>query len=395
MEETVKSVKQLSLASQKVFVRVDYNVPFDEHLNITDDNRIVATLDLIDFLIQQNAKVILASHLGRPNGKKDPQYSLRPVSIRLSQLLNQDVDFVEDCIGPNVRQAVSRLENGQVLLLENLRFHNEEKSNDEEFSKELADLCDIYVNNAFAVSHRDQASVTGIPRFAKEKAAGFLLEKELKSYYDSVEHPKKPLVSIYGGAKLSSNLESLENMLNFVDKLIIGGAMANTFLKSQGIDTKGSIIEEDLLDTAAAIVEKARQKGVDLMLPTDLVCADSFDKNADCANVPVDQIPDQWMALDIGPHTAAHYAAAVSSAGTIVWNGPMGVFEMEPFRSGTQILADAIAQSDAFSIVGGGDTGLAAKICKVADKISYISTGGGAFLHLMEGKKLPGAVALE
>ena len=391
----MKSVKDVNLTSKRVFVRVDYNVPLDDHLNITDDNRITSTLDLIEYLIQKEAKIILASHLGRPNGRRDPDLSLAPVSRRLSQLLKRDVFFVDDCIGDTVLKAAGRLSNGQILLLENLRFHDGEKKNDDDFSKQLARLCDVYVNNAFAVSHRDQASVTGIPKYATEKAAGFLLEKELKSYYDSVEHPKRPLVAVIGGAKVSSKLEALENMLNFVDKLIIGGAMANTFLKSRGIDTKGSMIEENLLDTAAGIVKKARDKGIDLMLPTDLICADKFDGNAESAVVKIDAIPDQWMGLDIGPETADSYAAAVNSAGTIVWNGPMGVFEMERFRSGTQSMADAIARSNAFSIVGGGDTGLAVKVCGVTDHISYISTGGGAFLHLMEGKKLPGAVALE
>lgn len=391
----MKSIKDLNVSSKTVFVRVDYNVPLDENLNITDDNRIVATLDLIEYLTDQKARVILASHLGRPDGKPDPRMSLAPVAKRLSQLLSREVAFVEDCIGPEVVAAASRLEDGRILLLENLRFHSEEKKNDDKFSRQMAQLCDIYVNNAFAVSHRDQASVTGIPKFAREKAAGFLLEKELQSYYDSVENPKRPLVAVIGGAKVSSKLGALENMLNFVDKLIIGGAMANTFLKSRGIDTKGSMIEEDLLETASGIIEKAKQKDIELLLPSDLVCADRFDKDAAKVQVALDQIPDGWMALDIGPKTAEIYAHALAGAGTIVWNGPMGVFEMESFRSGTQVIADAIAGSEAFSIVGGGDTGLAAKICGVADRISYISTGGGAFLHLMEGKTLPGAAALE
>jgi len=391
----MKSIKNIDLESKKVFVRVDYNVPMDENLNITDDNRILATLDLISYLLEQNAKIILASHLGRPNGKKDIKFSLAPVCKRLSQLIKREVLFANDCIGDEVTKKVGQLENGQILLLENLRFHKQEKENDEIFSKQLASLCDVYVNNAFAVSHRDQASVTGLPKFAPESAAGFLLEKELQSYYDSVESPKRPLVAIIGGAKVSSKLAALENMLKFVDKLVIGGAMANTFLKSRGIDTKGSMIEEDLLAKADAIIQKAKEKNVDLLLPEDLVCADKFDKDARTKQVVVGQIPDNWMALDIGEKTASQYAAAIKGAGTIVWNGPMGVFEIEKFMPGTQKVADAIAASTAFSIVGGGDTGLAAKLCKVADKISYISTGGGAFLHLMEGKVLPGVKALE
>ncbi|MBW2655302.1 MAG: phosphoglycerate kinase [Deltaproteobacteria bacterium] len=391
----MKSVRDIDVTSKTVFVRVDYNVPVDEKLNITDDNRIVETLDLIRYLVKRQAKIILASHMGRPNGKRDPKLSLVKVAERLSQLLDKPVLFADDCIGEDISKRVSQLENSQILMLENLRFHPEEKENNEAFAKKLASLCDVYVNNAFAVSHRDQASVTGIPKFAPESVAGFLLEKEVQSYYDSVENPKRPLVAVIGGAKVSGKLAALENMLKFVDKLIIGGAMANTFLKSQGVDTKGSMIEEDLLQTAADIVKKAKKKGEDFLLPRDLVCADKFDKDARIKEVLVDQIPDQWMALDIGPKTALRYAKAIKDAGTIVWNGPMGVFEMEKFISGTQTIADAIAASSAFSIVGGGDTGLAAKKCNVADKVSYISTGGGAFLHLMEGKKLPGVVALE
>ncbi|MBU0465399.1 MAG: phosphoglycerate kinase [Proteobacteria bacterium] len=391
----MKSVRDIDVTSKRVFVRVDYNVPVDEELNITDDNRILETLDLILYLVEQNARIIIASHLGRPKGKKDPKFSLSTVCKRLSQLLKKQIFFADDCIGDSVTKMVRQLTNGQILMLENLRFHSEEEKNDDTFAKKLAGLCDVYINDAFAVSHRYQASITGIPKFVSESGAGFLLEKEIQAYYDSVENPKRPLVAIIGGAKVSSKLEALENMLNFVDKLIIGGAMANTFLKSQGVDTKGSMIEEDLLDKAAGIVQKAKEKGVDFLLPHDLVCADKFDKDAQVKKVLVDQIPDQWMALDIGPATALRYANAIKDAGTIVWNGPMGVFEMEKFMSGTQVLADAIAASSAFSIVGGGDTGLAVKKCNVADKVSYISTGGGAFLHLMEGKKLPGVVALE
>jgi phosphoglycerate kinase len=391
----MKSVKDIDVRSKKVFVRVDYNVPFDESLNITDDNRILATLDLIGYLIRQNAKIILASHLGRPNGERDKKFSLAPVGKRLSQLIKQKVFFADDCIGEKVSKRVNQLKDGQILLLENLRFHKEEKENSAEFSQQLADFCDVYVNNAFAVSHRDQASVTGVPKFADESVSGFLLEKEVRMYYDCVENPKRPLVAVVGGAKVSSKLKAFENMIQFVDKLIIGGAMANTFLKSQGYDTKSSMIEEDLLPTAMDIIDKAKEKNIELLLPIDLICADKFDKNARTKEVLLDNIPDGWIALDIGPKTAKKYAGAVEDAKTIVWNGPMGVFEMEKFISGTKVVADAIADSSAFSIVGGGDTVLAAKLCDVVDKINYISTGGGAFLHLMEGKILPGVKALQ
>jgi len=391
----MKSVKDINVTSKRVFVRVDYNVPLDDQFNITDDNRIKETLHLIEYLMEKKAKIILASHLGRPKGKRDMKYSLAPVAKRLSELLKKEISFAEDCIGEAVMQSVSRLKEGDVLLLENLRFHLEEEKNDDEFAKTLARLCDIYINEAFSVSHRDQASVTGIPKFAGESGAGFLLEKEVKSYYDSVEKPRKPLVAVIGGSKVSSKLDALMNMLKFVDKLIIGGAMANTFLKSQGIDTKGSMIERDLLETARQIIQKAAEKGVDLLLPEDLICAEKFDKDSKSKTVLTHEIPDNWMALDIGPKTALRYTKAIEEAGTIVWNGPMGVFEMDPFMSGTKAIANAIASSKAFSVIGGGDTGLAAKKCHIEDKVSYISTGGGAFLHMMEGKILPGVAALK
>lgn len=390
----MKSVKEINVTSKRVFVRVDYNVPLDDQFNITDDNRIQETLKLIEYLTKKKAKIILASHLGRPKGKRDMKYSLAPVAKRLSELLKKEILFTEDCIGDAVTEQVGRMKEGDVLLLENLRFHVEEEKNDDGFAKALARLCDVYINEAFAVSHRDQASVTGIPKFAGESGAGFLLEKEVKSYYDSVENPKRPLVAVIGGSKVSSKLAALLNMLKFVDKLIIGGAMANTFLKSQGIDTKGSMVEEDLLATARDIIQKAVEKGVNLLLPSDLICAEKFDKDAKAKEVSIHEIPDNWTALDIGPKTALRYAKAVEDAGTIVWNGPMGVFEMDQFMSGTKTVADAIAESKAFSVIGGGDTGLAAKKCHIEDKVSYISTGGGAFLHMMEGKILPGVAAL-
>lgn len=391
----MKSITQIAVKSKRVFVRVDYNVPFDAQLQITDDNRILATLDLVRYLMDQGAKIILASHLGRPKSKSDTQFSLRPVAQRLSQLIDKEVLFVDDCIGGTVSKMVGQLSDGQILLLENLRFHQEEKQNNDAFSQQLAGLCDVYVNNAFAVSHRDQASITGIPKFVPEAVSGFLLEKEVQSYHQCVDAPKRPLVAIIGGAKVSSKLAALENMLTIVDKLIIGGAMANTFLKARGHDTKGSMIEEDLLKTAKNIMEKAVQKNVDLLLPQDLLCADRFDKDAMTKATGLDDMPDQWMALDIGPKTAQMFSKAVSEAGTIVWNGPMGVFEIQAFKAGTQQVADAVAASSAFSIVGGGDTVLAAKRCNIADQVGYISTGGGAFLHLMEGKELPGVTALK
>ncbi len=391
----MKSVKDIAVESKKIFVRVDYNLPMDDQGNITDDNRIRQTLDLIHYLTARHAKIILASHLGRPKGRYDERLSLAPAAACLSEILGQKVLFVKDCVGPEVEQQIKQMKNGDILMLENLRFHPEEKSNDPEFAKKLASLCDVYVNNAFAVSHRNQASVTGIVAHAPVSAAGFLLEKEVRTYYDRVENPQRPLMAVIGGAKVSGKLAALENMLRFVDQMLIGGAMANTFLRSQGVDTKGSLVEKDLQETAARIMEKAKEKGIDLMLPRDLVVAGAFDKNAPKKTVSLDAIPDEWMAMDIGPKTIDRFCAAIAKAKTIVWNGPMGVFEMPAFMEGTCAVGRAMADADAVTIVGGGDTGLAARECGIVDDITHLSTGGGAFLHLMEGKKLPGVVALE
>jgi phosphoglycerate kinase len=391
----MKSVRDVTVEGKRVFVRVDYNLPVDDQGNITDDNRIQQTLDLIGYLKDRQAKIILASHMGRPKGGYDARLSLAPAAAHLSELLGQTVLSAQDCIGSAVRRQVEHLQNGQILMLENLRFHSEEKSNDPGFAKELASLCDVYVNNAFAVSHRDQASVTGIVAWSPVSVAGFLLEKEMSAYYDAVEKPKRPLIAVIGGAKVSSKLAALENMLNVVDQMLIGGAMANTFLLSQGIDTKGSLVENDLTDTAARILQKATKKGINLMLPEDLIVSEAFDENARKMTVSLDAIPDGWLAMDIGPKTVEQFNTALAGAKTIVWNGPMGVFEMPAFMAGTCAIARAIADADAFSVVGGGDTGLAARQCGVVDQVSYVSTGGGAFLHLMEGKQLPGVAALE
>ncbi|GAB6143659.1 phosphoglycerate kinase [Desulfocicer niacini] len=391
----MKSVRDLQLPGKRVLVRVDYNLPLDEHQVITDDNRIRATLPLIHYLLEKNSRIILISHMGRPGGKRLPEFSLAPVAQRLAELLGQPVKFLNDCIGPEVRAAVENMAPGEVILLENLRFHEDEKFNAPEFARELASLCDCFVNEAFAVSHRTQASVVGIPRLVKDSAAGFLLEKEISCYRNSVEAPRRPLTAIVGGAKVSSKLATLENLLNHVDTLIIGGAMANTFLKSQGIDMEASLVEADLVATAGAILNKARARKVQCLLPVDLVVASAFDKDADKKTVAVDKIPLDWMAMDIGPDTIALFSRAIESSGTIVWNGPMGVFEMKRFCDGTCGVARAIALSQAFSVVGGGDTGLAVNVCQVAAEMDYISTGGGAFLHLMEGRALPAVTALE
>ena len=389
------SVKELNLKGKRVLVRVDYNLPMDKKQRITDDNRIAATLPMLEYLIKADAKVIIISHMGRPKGKPVPELSLEPAARHLSSLLDISVDFASDCIGPDILKKVNSMEEGQVMLLENLRFHGGETANDPGFAKELAGLCDVYINDAFAVSHRSQASVVGIPPLVRESAAGFLLEKELEAYDRFAKSPQRPLVAVIGGAKVSGKLEALENMLGYVDKMIIGGAMANTFLKSQGMDMGTSRIEMELLDTAAGIISDAQKKGVRFILPVDLVVAEAFDKDALARNVPVGEVPQGWMAMDIGEKSAKLYADELKEAATIVWNGPMGVFEMERFSAGTCAVARAATESNAFSIVGGGDTALAVSRCGVAEKISYISTGGGAFLHLMEGKELPGSAALE
>jgi phosphoglycerate kinase len=316
------------------------------------------------------------------------------VAHHLSGLLGKQVRFASDCIGPDVSDQVAAMENGDILMLDNLRFHKEEKANDDAFARQLAGLCEVYVNDAFAVSHRDQASVTGIVAHVPVAAAGFLLEREMTVYAEAFETPKKPLVAVIGGAKVSGKLEALENMLQRVDRMIIGGAMANTFLLTRGIDTKSSLVEPDLEETAARILKKAKEKGIDVYLPEDLVVADAFSENARTQTVALDGVPEGWMVMDIGPKTVKTFNRAIADAGTIVWNGPMGVFEMPVFMAGTCAVARGIADADAFSVVGGGDTGLAARQCKVVDQVSYVSTGGGAFLHLMEGKPLPGVVAL-
>ncbi|SMC36222.1 phosphoglycerate kinase [Desulfocicer vacuolatum DSM 3385] len=391
----MKSVKDLDLEGKRVLVRVDYNLPLDEHQVITDDNRIKATLPLIRYLLEHDTRIILISHMGRPRGKRVPELSLAPAARRLEALLSHPVTFVNDCIGPEVHAAVEKMVPGDIVLLENLRFHGEEQANDPEFAKQFAALCDCFVNEAFSVSHRTQASVVGISRVVKMSGAGFLLEKEIACYRNSVEAPKRPLTAVVGGAKVSSKLSALNNLINHVDTLIIGGAMANTFLKSRGIDVGASMVEDELVATAGEILKKAAEKKVNCLLPVDVVIAETFDKNAEKKIVSVENIPRQWMVMDIGPETTAAFSRAVETSATIVWNGPMGVFEMERFRSGTCGVAQAIAASRGFCVVGGGDTGLAVNVCRVTEKMDYISTGGGAFLYLMEGRTLPGVTALE
>jgi phosphoglycerate kinase len=391
----MKTIKQIDIEEKRVLFRVDFNVPLDSQQNITDDTRIRAVLPTLRYALDNRARVIVASHLGRPKGKAVPEMSLAPVSKRLGRLLEQNVKMAPDCIGPEVEGAVAALAPGEVLLLENLRFHPEETANDDDFARALAKLCDIYINDAFAVSHRKNASVEAITRHVPVCGAGFLLQRELEYFRKAMADPQRPLVAIVGGAKVSSKLSALENMIQHVDKFIIGGAMANTFLRSKGISPGRSMVEPDLVDAAGEIIRQARQRGVKFYLPVDVVVADRMDPKAQIKIVPIQEIPEQWMALDIGPATALLYNQALYDAKTIVWNGPMGVFEMDAFSRGTTALVHSVANSFALSIVGGGDTDVAIHKSGEADRITYISTGGGAFLQLLEGKSLPAVEALE
>ena len=391
----MNSLTDVDVAGKKVLVRVDFNVPYDEHHIITDDTRIRAVLPTLQYLQDNKAILIICSHMGRPKGKEVSSLSLAPVAMRLGRFLSQDVLMAPDCIGDDVKQMVSDLSVGGVLLLENLRFHAEEEKNNDEFAKELASLCDIYVNDAFAVSHRVNASVVAITKFAPRSVAGFLLLKEIDYFKKAMNEPHRPLVAIVGGAKVSGKLEALENMLKHVDKLIIGGAMANTFLRSMGIDMGNSKVEEDLVGVAASIMKMAAETGVTLYLPVDVVAASHCDSKAEVKLVPVQEIPPEWMALDIGPATSLLFAEALYNAKTIVWNGPMGVFEVDPFSRGTMSMVESIANSYALTIVGGGDTDVAVHSAGESRRITYISTGGGAFLALMEGKTLPAVAALD
>ena len=391
----MKTIKQIDIEEKRVLFRVDFNVPLDSQQNITDDTRIRAVLPTLRYALDNRARVIVASHLGRPKGKVVPEMSLAPVSKRLGRLLEQNVKMAPDCIGPEVEGAVAALAPGEVLLLENLRFHPEETANDDDFARALAKLCDIYINDAFAVSHRKNASVDAITRHVPVCGAGFLLQRELEYFRKAMADPQRPLVAIVGGAKVSSKLSALENMIQHVDKFIIGGAMANTFLRSKGISLGQSMVEPDLVDAAGEIIRQALARGVKFYLPVDVVVADRMDPKAQIKIVPIQEIPEQWMALDIGPATALLYNQALYDAKTIVWNGPMGVFEMDAFSRGTTALVHSVANSFALSIVGGGDTDVAIHKSGEADRITYISTGGGAFLQLLEGKNLPAVEALE
>jgi phosphoglycerate kinase len=393
----LKTIDALDLAGKRVFIRVDFNVPLDGAGKVTDDARIRAALPTIQHAMAKKAKVILASHLGRPKGKPEDKkkLTLEPAAARLSELLRQDVILADDCVGDGVKKLVKDLKDGQVLLLENLRFHPEEEANDEAFARELASLADVWVNDAFGTAHRAHASTAGMAKFVKEKAAGFLIQKEVEYLGKALAHPAKPFVAILGGAKVSDKIKVLENLIAKADAICIGGAMAYTFLKAEGVAVGKSKVEEDKLDLARSILEKAKAKGVDFLLPVDHVCATEAKETAKREVVNDRAIPDALIGLDIGPKTLDRYRQRVLSAKTVFWNGPMGLFEQKPWAEGTFGVARAMAESPAITVVGGGDSAAAIEEAGLVSKMKHVSTGGGASLEFIEGRVLPGIQVLE
>jgi len=391
----MKYIDQIEMKGKRIFLRVDFNVPMDKAGNITGDRRVRAHIPTINYALEKGAKLIIASHMGRPKGKRVDEMSLKPVAKLLSELLKKPVTFFDDCVGENIEQAVSKMKEGDIILLENLRFNPGEDKNDAQFAKQLAALCDVYIDDAFAVSHRAAASNSAITEFVPICAAGFLLKNEIEYFNKTMVNPARPLAAIIGGAKVSDKIGLLENLIEKVDKIIIGGGMAFTFLRAAGYETGKSLCEEDMLNTARRIVEKAKQKNMQFLLPVDAVIAQSATAEAEAKVCGVKEIPKDWIGLDIGPATISLFSESLRGVKTIIWNGPMGMFELAPFSKGTFELAAAVANSGAISIIGGGDTDTAIKKAGLSAKMSYISTGGGAFLELLEGKTLPGIAALE
>ena len=388
-----KTVKDIDLKNKKVLVRCDFNVPMDENKNITDNRRIVAALPTIKYLLEQNCKVVLCSHLGRPKGEFKPEFSLKPVAKELSKLLGQEVIMAEDVIGEDAKNKAENLKNGEVLLLENVRFHREETDNDPEFAKKLASFGEIFVNDAFGTAHRAHASTEGVTKYLPA-VSGFLIEKELKFLGEALENPERPFVAILGGSKVSDKIGVIENLLEKVDTLIIGGGMAYTFFKAQGYSVGDSLCEEDKCDLALEIMEKAKEKKVKFLLPIDNKIGKEFKPDTESKTVKSTEIPDGWEGLDIGEETIKLYKEELQNAKTIVWNGPLGVFEFDQFAVGTNEIAKALGDIDAIKIIGGGDSAAAVEKAGLADKMTHISTGGGASLEFLEGKKLPGIEAL-
>jgi phosphoglycerate kinase len=388
------SIADVPIRGKRVFIRVDFNVPLDQQGHVTDDTRIRASLPTIQQAMAGGAKVILASHLGRPAGKVEPRYSLRPVGVRLSELLETAITIADDCVGPMVEDRVARMHEGEVLLLENLRFHAEEEKNDPAFAQQLARLADVYVNDAFGTAHRAHASTEGMTKFLPTAVAGLLMQAELSHLGQLLATPARPYVAILGGAKVSDKIGLILNLLPKLDRVLIGGGMAYTFLVAQGVPVGQSLVEADKVDAAGEILARATALGVTIQLPEDHVIAERLDASAATQVVPQDGVPSGWMGVDIGPRTIEAFTRAIGEAKTVVWNGPMGVFEILPFAKGTNGVAMAVASSQATTIVGGGDSVAAVNQAGVAARITHISTGGGAFLELLEGRELPGVAAL-
>ena len=387
-----KSVADVAVSGKKVLLRCDFNVPLQNGV-IADETRITAALPTIRHLLPQGAAVILCSHLGRPKGQVDPKYSLRPVAARLSELLNQPVELAQDVTGQSARALAASLQPGQVMLLENLRFRPEEEKNDPGFCRELASLADLYVNDAFGAAHRAHASTAGVAAYLPA-VSGFLMQREIDVMGKALEHPDRPFVAILGGAKVADKLALIENLLDKCDSVLIGGGMSYTFSRAMGGSIGCSLCDESKLDTVRSVMDKAREKGVQLLLPVDIVCGKSFDNDTDRLTVPAGQIPDGYEGFDIGPETRKLYADVIAKARTVVWNGPMGAFELPVFAEGTRAVARAVAESSAVSIIGGGDSASAIEQLGFADKVTHISTGGGASLEFLEGRELPGVACL-
>lgn len=397
-KKTVANLSESDLSGKRVLVRADFNVPLDDNGNITDDTRIRAALPTIQDLIKKGAKVLLSSHMGRPKGEVKEGLRLTPVAKRLSELLGKDVAKCNDCVGDAVTAVVGKMNNGDVALLENVRFYSEETKNDPEFAKKLAANADLYVNDAFGTAHRAHASTEGVTKYLRPSVAGLLIEKELQYLQSAIDNPQRPLAAIIGGSKVSSKIGVIETLLEKCDKLLIGGGMIFTFYKARGLSVGKSLVEEDKLELAKSLEAKAKEKGVDLLLPTDVVIADNFAPDANSQTVSIENIPDGWMGLDIGPDSIKVFQDALADCKCVIWNGPMGVFEFDKFAAGTEAIAHSLAdltKKNAITIIGGGDSVAAVEKVGVASQMSHISTGGGASLELLEGKELPGIVALD
>ena len=391
------SIDKLNLKDKRVLVRVDFNVPLDEELKITDDIRIVSSLPTIKKIISDGGKAILMSHLGRPKGKVNPKYSLKPAAVRLGELLNKQVKLAPDCVGDEVKNIVNQMKDGDVVLLENLRFHEEEEKNDPQYAKQLAELGDVYVNDAFGSAHRAHASTEGVTKYIKQCAAGYLMQKELDYLGSAISNPKRPYCAILGGAKISGKIDVITNLLDKVDTMIIGGGMAYTFYKAQGKEIGKSLLEAEKIDLAKEVLDKVSKSNVKFLMPVDVVVADEFKNDSPSKVVSVDEIPADKMGLDIGPETRKIFSGEILKAKTIVWNGPMGVFEMDNFAKGTNAIAETLVQATnngSITIIGGGDSAAAISKAGLDDKVSHVSTGGGASLEFLEGKTLPGVAAL-